>query len=53
MARTIEDLSEEVVTLRNSDREGWQKVSEQRTEIATLTKELEWWKKTFGPESTQ
>lgn len=50
MAREYDDVVAEMLALR----EGQLKYSEEarvmREEIKTLRTELEWWRKTFGPE---
>lgn len=49
--RSNEDLAQEVVALRNDGHKWSAEVREQRDEIKALKTELEWWRKTFGPEA--
>lgn len=48
--RSYEDICEELTQLRNSEREAYRKLNEEREKLKTTTIELEWWRKTFGPE---
>lgn len=49
--RTREDLSEEVVHLRDDNREAYIKLNAEREKVKTLTAELGWWRTTFGPKT--
>lgn len=49
--RSAEDLGQEVTQLRNDCRKYSEQNRELRAERDKALKELEWWKKTFGPES--
>lgn len=48
--RSNEDLAQELNQLREEGHKWATKDREQRDEIKALKIELEWWRKTFGPE---
>lgn len=48
--RSHEDISQELLTLRDENRKWAATDAEQRNEIKALKAELEWWRKTFGPD---
>lgn len=50
MSRSYEDICEELLQLRDSDRKWATEAEEHRKEIKALKTELDWWRKTFGPE---
>lgn len=49
--RSYEDISEELQNLRDQNREAYAKLNEEREKNKVAMKELEWWRKTFGPEA--
>jgi len=48
--RSYEDLSAELAALRESDRKWAEDASDLVKENKALKTELDWWRKTFGPE---
>jgi hypothetical protein len=49
MARTPEDLTQELLVLREENQKWWAESDKQKAEIKSLRTELDWWRKTFGP----
>lgn len=48
--RTYDDLSQELLQLRDATRKYSDEAKDQRDEIKALKAELAWWRKTFGPD---
>lgn len=48
--RSQEDINQELLQLRDATRKYSDEAKDQRDEIKALKAELEWWRKTFGPD---